>query len=235
MKVRYLGHSAAVVSANGLEFGIDPWLKGNPSCPKGAEDTKIDVIVLTHGHADHASDVVRLAALHGSTVVATYELACILREEGVREEKLVYMNTGGSTEIGKVKITLTPALHSNSYDTKSRGTLYAGQPCGVVLEDGKSSIYHAGDTALFSDMRLIGQRHELDLALLPIGDRFTMGVQDAALAASFLGVKQVIPIHHSTFPLLHGSPEAFIEACKPHKVKVFALKPGESMEVFSEA
>jgi L-ascorbate metabolism protein UlaG (beta-lactamase superfamily) len=231
MKIRYLGHSAVVVSVAGLEVGIDPWLEGNPLCPKDVINTKLDIIALTHGHADHASDVVRIFNLHGAKVAATYELACILKDEGVDASKLVYMNTGGTVQINGVSITLTPAFHSSSYDTKSRGTLYAGQPCGVVVRAGGKSLYHAGDTALFSDMKLIGEQYKPDLAMLPIGDCFTMGVEDAVAAAKLLGVKKVVPIHHSTFPLLTGSPQVFSELCAKDGILANVLKSGQILDL----
>lgn len=231
MKIRYFGHSAVVVSVNGIEIGIDPWLSGNPLCPKESVNTKIDLIALTHGHADHAGDVVRIAGQHGAKVAATYELACILKDEGVDPAKLIFMNTGGTVEVSGVSISLTPAFHSSSYDTKSRGTLYAGQPCGVVLRAGGKCLYHAGDTAVFSDMKLIGERYRPDVALLPIGDCFTMGVEDAALAAKMVGAKKVIPIHHSTFPMLAGSPGVFLELCKEQGIECCALRPGETLDV----
>ncbi len=231
MKIRFLGHSAIIASINKVEVGIDPWLKGNPSCPEGLVDSRIDLIVLTHGHADHAGDALRIAKLHNSTIAATYELACILKDEGVEPSKLIYMNTGGSSELLGVTVSLTPALHSSSFDTASKGTLYAGQPCGVVVKAGGKTIFHAGDTALFSDLKVIGEKHKPDVAFLPVGDQFTMGVDDAVIAAKWLGAKIVVPIHHSTFSVLHGDPRDFKAKCEKQGITAKVLSPGDFMEI----
>ena len=227
----YLGHSAVLIESSEAVIAIDPWLEGNPLCPAAQRSPgRIDLIVLTHGHADHASDALRLSKLCGAKIAATYELAMILAAEGVSQDKLIAMNKGGSIETCGHCITLTHALHSSSFDSPTRGTLYAGEACGVVIQDNSTAIYHSGDTALFSDMKLIGQRFRPRYAFLSIGDRFTMGPQEGSQAAALIGASTVFPIHHSTFDLLTGKPAELQAALAPN-FKMVELKPGQSYEI----
>ena len=231
--LRYFGHSAvAITSIRGKQIFIDPWLKGNPVCPPDCVDpARVDLICLTHGHSDHTHNVAELAIATKATLCATYELAALLHKDGVPEAQLQYMNKGGEVEVDGIRIALTNAFHSSSYTTTDGATHYAGEPCGVVvtLESGES-IYHAGDTLLFSDMALIKARFTPRVALLPIGDRFTMGPADAAIAMKLIDPEFVVPIHHSTFGLLSGTPDQFEEAASTQGVRgtIVALKPGES-------
>ncbi len=227
--VRYAGHSAVFIGMSGMTIAIDPWLKGNPLCPESLhEPAGVDVIALTHGHSDHASDVVRVQACTNAMVVATYELAMILIKEGVPADKVIPMNKGGTYTVSDaLKITLTNAFHSSSYDTPA-GPVYAGEACGVVVSNDQSAVYHAGDTLLFDDMKLIGQEYRLAAAFLPIGDRFTMGPQDAAQAARLISAGVAIPIHYKTFPLLTGTYEEFGAACDKLSVVHQELIIGES-------
>lgn len=226
--IRFAGHSAVFIQHAKQTIAIDPWLKGNPLCPTELyTPDSIDFIALTHGHADHASDVVRLARHFGCKVIATYELATLLIEDGVSEDLVVPMNKGGSTTIDGVTFTLTHAMHSNSYDSKN-GTRYAGEACGVVLQLAGRCFYHAGDTALFGDMSLIAESYAPEIGFLPIGDRFTMGPGEAAKAAKLLELKTVIPIHFNTFPLLTGSAQQFQNELKNDTVEVIVLEPGQS-------
>lgn len=227
--VTYAGHSAVFLIMSGMTIAIDPWLKGNPLCPEGLlEPTEIDVIALTHGHSDHASDVVRVQAFTDASVVATYELAMILIKEGVPTDKVIPMNKGGTCTLrDAVSITLTNAFHSSSYDTPD-GPVYAGEACGLVVSNGTSAVYHAGDTLLFDDMKRIGQEHSLTAAFLPIGDRFTMGPREAAQAAQLLSARVAIPIHYNTFPLLTGTYEEFSAACDKLGIAHKELIVGES-------
>lgn len=234
--------SATTIGHGGVFFGIswsdgsqhilaiDPWLTGNPACPADfANPKQLDSIVVTHGHADHASDVVRLAKQLGSTIYCNWELAEIFKRAGVSEHQLVAMNKGGTVKWGQGYIALTNAFHSNSYDT-SDGPVYAGEACGCIINDGTRSIYHTGDTTLFSDMKLIGEFHRPEIAFVCIGDRFTMGPVEAARAVELIGCKVVVPIHHSTFDLLTGTPEQFKAACKNLDVDVRELAPGDSFK-----
>lgn len=227
-EITFAGHSATFFRGEGTTIAIDPWLEGNPACPASLKTpARLDLIVLTHGHADHAGEAASLAKHHGSTIIAAWELAMILVNEGVPQNKVVPMNKGGTFEWNGLGITLTHAMHSSSYDTPT-GALYAGEPCGIVLTDAVRSIYHAGDTALFNDMSLIREMYHPEIALLPIGDRFTMGPKEAAIAAKLIGAKTVIPIHYGTFDMLTGTVAAFRKACPAEVCKIVELPPGET-------
>lgn len=224
--ITYAGHSAIFIESSNYTIGIDPWLGTNPSCPPELKTPKrLDLIILTHGHYDHTDGVVQLAQKYGSKVAAIYELASLLQEEGVDQGKIEFMNKGGTVTVDGLTVTLTNAFHSNSFAGK-RGTVYAGEPCGVVVSDGKIPIYHAGDTCLFSDMKLIGEEYSPKVALFPIGDRFTMGPKEASKAAKLVGAAINIPIHWGTFPPLTGTPSQFEEACGALGVKTKVLQPG---------
>lgn len=227
----YLGHSAVLVESSNCVIAIDPWLKGNPACPADRNNpARIDLIVLTHGHSDHAGDAVRLSKQCNAKIIAPFELTSILAAEGVAQENLVGMNKGGGVELFDHRITLTHAMHSSSYDSPTRGTLYAGEPCGVVIQDGLEALYHSGDTALFSDMSLIAEFYKPHYAFLAIGDRFTMGPKEAARAAKLVGASVVFPIHHGTFELLTGTPIE-LKHSLDRNIEMVDLKPGQSYEV----
>ena len=227
--ITYAGHSAVFVHMGETILAIDPWLRGNPLCPAALQSPKkIDIIVLSHGHSDHAGDVIRVQKDTGALVAATYELAMILIAEGIPADKVVPMTKGGSVELHGIEVCLTNAFHSSSYDTPN-GTVYAGEACGVILRGKGSTIYHAGDTSLFSDLSLIGDTFKPDVALLPIGDRFTMGPVEAAQAAAWVKCKIAVPIHYKTFELLTGTYEEFETACKKQGVAAKEIAPGESM------
>lgn len=226
LTITYAGHSAVIVEIAGQRVAIDPWLKGNPLCPHELLNPgKLDLIAVTHGHSDHASDVVRVQKLSGAAVAATYELAMIFIAEGVPSDKVIPMNKGGSVQHGSVTVTLTDAYHSSSYDGK-HGPVYAGEACGVVVSGGGKAVYHAGDTSLFSDMKLIADRYKPTVALLPIGDRFTMGPEEAAQAAEWIRPEVALPIHYKTFGLLTGTYAEFASACDARKVKHKELEVG---------
>lgn len=222
----FAGHSAVFVTIAGKKVAIDPWLQGNPKCPPELQNpTDLDIIALTHGHSDHASDVVRLSKLSKCLIVATFELAMLLVAEGIPSERIVPLNKGGSVKLDALTIKLTHAFHSNSFDTE-KGPMYAGEACGVILSCPDWTLYHAGDTDIFSDMRLIGELHQPHIALLPIGDRFTMGPKEAARAASMLKCKLAIPIHYGTFPALTGTYEEFESECRRYAIESVELLPG---------
>lgn len=232
MKAVFAGHSAVFVHLEGFVAVIDPWLQENPSCPPNLKDpSKLDLIILTHGHSDHAGDVLRLQKQTGAKVVAVYELAQILVEEGVPSDLVIGMNKGGTVTVGPLKVTLTHAEHSSSFDSQSRGTLYAGEACGVVVSDGEHTFVHTGDTLLFSDMHLTAEIYRPTLGFIPIGGHFTMSAKEAAMAAHFLGVKVAVPIHFQTFPVLADSAKPFISACREYGIQVTELAPGEAIEI----
>jgi len=189
---------------------------------------KVDLILASHGHFDHIEDLVACARESGAPIVGIFELCDWLTRKGIANTSP--MNKGGSQDIGGVRITMTDARHSSGYVDNGQ-MVYMGEPAGYVvrLEDGMS-IYFAGDTCLFGDMRLIGELYAPTIAFLPIGDRFTMDPVQAARAAEFLGVKQIVPMHWGTFPLLTGTPDALKTLVEPRGIHVLALKPGETSE-----
>lgn len=208
--ITWLGHSTFHIRiASGEVILIDPWLEENPSHPKGFVIDRVDLLLVTHGHFDHIADAVAVARKFKPTTIANYEVCSWLGSKGV--EKLSAMNKGGTQKIaiaGGVKVTMTQAQHSSGIEDNGQ-MIYAGEPAGFVvgLPDGRS-FYHAGDTCVFSDMQLIHELYQPELAMLPIGDHFTMGPREAALACKFLKPATVIPMHYGTFPLLTGTPEA---------------------------
>ena len=230
-KIIYCGHSAILLENPDYVIGIDPWLEGNPVCPENLKNpSKLDLIILTHGHSDHSGDCVRLAKKYNAKVIATFELASLLVKAGVPSENLIFMNTGGSVTINNYKISLTPAFHSSSY-TLDGFTHYAGQPCGVVVEDNKNVFYHAGDTDLFSDLKLIGAQFKPTISFLPIGDVFTMDSKKASIAASWLGTKVTIPIHYKTFPQLYQSSDEFNQECQRYNIECVSLDAGQEYKI----
>lgn len=238
-EVTFIGHSGVLFEAQKIDgtrfvIAIDPWMSGNPVCPESLyEPEQLDLIILTHGHSDHAGDASRLARHYAADVISTYELGLHLQSEGIHESRCITMNKGGTTTTSSgLTISLTNAFHSNSYEVNGKFH-YAGEACGIVLKADNITIYHAGDTCLFSDMSLIKDRWNPDVCFLPIGDRFTMGPEDAALATRILAPERVVPIHHSTFDLLTGTPEAYKKALDDLKLKVevSVLEPGESLSL----
>ncbi|GAB5602580.1 metal-dependent hydrolase [Thermus sp. FJN-A] len=217
LEIRYLGHSAVWLSDGKTKVVIDPFLTGNPLAPLGVGEVQADLILVTHAHGDHWGDAVALSR-KGGVVVSTFEIATYAEKHGA---KSLPMNLGGTHRFEGGWLKWTPAWHSSSFPD---GT-YGGMPMGVVLELGGKRVYHAGDTALFSDMRLIGEMG-LDLAFLPIGDHFTMGPEDALKALELLRPKKVVPIHYNTFPPIRQDGEAFARKAQEKGVEGHALKPG---------
>jgi L-ascorbate metabolism protein UlaG (beta-lactamase superfamily) len=205
-------------------------VEGNPSCPReGKTFERIDVMSISHGHGDHMADAVTLGKKFTPTVVCNYEIHLYLQRKGLTATSP--MNKGGTQEVAGVRFTMTHAVHSSGIEDGGQ-VLYGGEPCGYVLtlEDG-TRIYHAGDTGVFSDMALIGELYAPDVALLPIGDLYTMSPREAAVAARMLKSKVIVPSHYGTFPPLTGTPEMLVEELKKLGVKseVVALKPGQSL------
>jgi L-ascorbate metabolism protein UlaG (beta-lactamase superfamily) len=230
-KITYAGHAAVFLESEDAVIAIDPWLEGNPICPKDLHNPKkLDLILLTHGHSDHAGDTLRLVKQYKCQVVAVFELSCLLAKAGLPQDRIIGMGKGGSITWRNFKINLTNAIHSSSY-TISGHTEYAGEACGVIINDGSRTFYHAGDTALFSDMKLIREEYSPDIAFLPIGDHFTMGPDSAAKAAQFCGAKTVIPIHYGTFPALSGRVEDFKAACKKLELTVVVPEIGKTFTI----
>ncbi len=223
-KITFIGHAAVEIQSGGFSILIDPFIRGNPAAVQKPEDFRPHAIILTHGHLDHVGDAVPMAKQHKCPIIATFELASYCQSQGA--PNTVGLNTGGVKRFEFGTVMFTPAFHSSSLDGQ-----YMGQACGVVLttHEGKK-IYHAGDTALFGDMALIG-RKGLDLALLPIGSHFTMDPEAAVEAVKLLKPKLVIPIHYNTFPPIQQDAEAFRRAVEGQtSSRVIILKPGEGHE-----
>jgi len=224
-RVTWLGHATVLVqTAKGTNILIDPFITHNPKFPKDfALPEKIQYILLTHGHDDHIADVVPVAAKHGSTVVAIYELATWVAAKGVANT--IGMNLGGTVKLGDVAATMVEAKHSSAARDE-HGDHYVGVAAGYVLTVADGPVlYHAGDTAVFGDMKLIGELYRPEVAMLPIGGHFTMGPKEAALAVRLLGAETILPIHFGTVPQLKGAPEE-LAALVDSRVEVVRWAPG---------
>ncbi|WP_066172893.1 metal-dependent hydrolase [Bacillus marinisedimentorum] len=209
MKVTYHGHSVVGIETKDTKILIDPFISGNGVCDLVADEVQVDVILLTHGHGDHVGDTVELAQRNDALVVAPFELATFLGWKGVNTHP---MHIGGSHQFDFGKVKLTQAFHGSAYEDEETQTLvYTGMPAGILFTAEGKTVYHAGDTGLFSDMKLIGE-HGIDLAFLPIGDNFTMGPDDAVTAAKWVKAKKTVPIHYNTFPLIEQDADGFVKS-----------------------
>ncbi len=235
VKVTYLGHATfKLISPEGKTFLIDPWLKNNPACPeKEKQQAAVDVVLCTHGHGDHIGDAVEVISAHQPKVVGIYELVLWLGKKGAKN--ILPMNKGGTQTVENVKITMVHAVHSCGIQEDDGSIIYGGEACGYVLEfsDGLR-IYHAGDTAAFADMQIISDIYEPDVAMLPIGDHFTMGPREAAYAIEMLEPRLVIPMHYGTFPMLTGTPEELEAMADELDFEMLTMKPGEQHTLDAE-
>jgi L-ascorbate metabolism protein UlaG (beta-lactamase superfamily) len=231
MEIHYHGHSCVEFHAGETRLLLDPFLApNNPRADASATDVEPTHIALTHGHADHVADVVEVAGRTGAPVVAMVELANWLEEQGV--ENVSDPNLGGTVRFGSLSIKLVPAWHTNTAPGSADRPFSAGHgtalgsAAGLIIEIGGFTIYDAGDTCLFGDMELIGRRHGVDLALLPIGGHYTMDREDAAYAAGLIGARQVMPIHYDTFPAIQTDVEAFAEDLTSKGIEPLVVQPG---------
>jgi L-ascorbate metabolism protein UlaG (beta-lactamase superfamily) len=228
LSITWLGHATFILrTPGGKRVILDPWISTNPACPDSAKKVgDLDLMLITHGHGDHTADAVSVARSSGAQVVAPFELSVWLQQKGLKN--VVGMNPGGTVNLHGLSLTMVPAVHSSSVEDDGK-TIYAGLATGYVIkfEDGLT-VYYAGDTSVFGDMRLIGDMYRPSIAFLPIGDLYTMGPEQAAFACELLRVKQVVPMHWGTFPALTGTPARLRELAPG--VDVLDLKPGETTE-----
>lgn len=228
-KITWLGHASfKITTPSGQVILIDPWISG-PTCPENLKKfDRVDMLLVTHGHQDHFADVVSLVQKFQPKVIAINETAMWLGTK--KAENVLPMSKGGTHTVGDISVTMVHAFHCNSIVDDDK-VIYGGEPGGYIVRlPGGFTLYHAGDTDVFGDMRLISELYKPELAMLPIGDVFTMGPRQAAHAVRLLGVRHVIPMHYGTFPLLTGTPEAFrAETAGISGLEIHVMKPGESL------
>ncbi|MCK5125007.1 MAG: metal-dependent hydrolase [candidate division Zixibacteria bacterium] len=226
LKLTFLGHSCVSATDGKYKIVIDPFLTGNPQATLTPEEIDVDYILATHGHSDHLGDSIAISKRTGATIIAPNELAVWVTNKGAQAHN---MHIGGaySFEFGRVKLTIA---HHGSAAGES-GLEYTGNPCGFVFSIGGKTVYHTGDTGLFLDMKLIGELDNIDVMFVPIGDNFTMGIDDAVKAVEFVNPKVVVPIHYNTWDIINAEPEDFKKRLDGSGVDVVILKPNESLEL----
>jgi L-ascorbate metabolism protein UlaG (beta-lactamase superfamily) len=227
VKITWLGHAAFLLEAD-KKVLIDPFISSNPVAPCSPEELSPDIIAVTHGHGDHLGDTIEIGARTGCRIFSIHEVANYIKSKGVFAEG---MNMGGTVNVEDITLTMTHALHSSSIDAAGF-SFDGGSPAGFVIGIGGHTIYHAGDTGVFGDMQLIGELYNPDIALLPIGDRFTMGINEALKAVELIRPQIVVPMHYNTFDVIRQNPIAFKQLVEAKtEAKVFIMKPGDSIEI----
>ncbi|MCS7049743.1 MAG: metal-dependent hydrolase [Verrucomicrobiae bacterium] len=227
MKLTYWSHSCFLIETRSHRLVVDPFLSGNPLAPVKATEVRCDFVLITHGHNDHVGDAVEIAKRCGATIVANYEVAMFCQSQGATVHP---MHIGGSWTFPFGRVKLTIAHHGSAYQTAD-GFVNGGQPAGVLIMTEGKTVYHAGDTALFMDMQVIGQRHRPTVALLPIGDNFTMGIEDAVQAVEWLRPDVAVPMHYNTFDLIRADPQEFARQVRAKGYRAEVLAPGGTLTV----
>jgi L-ascorbate metabolism protein UlaG (beta-lactamase superfamily) len=225
VKITFHGHSCFEIDADGHHLVIDPFFRNNPLCKVKPEDVKADYVLITHGHGDHWGDTPLIASRNKATVIANFELSQYASKQGLKSHPL---HIGGSAKFPFGWVKLTIAHHGSTLESSQE---HGGSPTGILVNIGGRTIYHAGDTGLFLDMKLIGEMNPIDLALLPIGDNFTMGPVDAAKAVDFLKPKKVVPMHYNTFDIIKQDPQQFADLLSGKPVECIVMKPGDTIEL----
>lgn len=227
MKITYHGHSCIQIHTGDRSLVIDPFLSGNGLAVAKPQDIHTNAVLLTHAHNDHIADAEPIAKNNSAPVVATYELAQYMSWKGVGT---IWLNPGGNLDLQFVKVKMIPAIHSSGIvDEERQQIMYGGIAGGFIVQAEGLTILHAGDTALFDDMRSIGEQFHIDVAFLPIGDQLTMGPRDAAVAAERFGAKLVVPIHYNTFPAITQDPDAFVQLLAEKGIAGKVMSPGEEL------
>ena len=222
-QARFLGHSCVTLTDGKYKLIIDPFITDNPLAPVKANDIDVDYVLLSHGHGDHVGDAFEIAKRCKATVIANFELANLAAKNGCEMHP---MHIGGAHNFDFGRVKLTIAHHGGGYGPDA--SVYTGPPVGFLITIGGKTVYHPGDTGLFYDMKLIGDMNDIELAFLPIGDNFTMGIDDAAKAVEFLHPKKVVPFHFNTWPVIEVGPEDFKKKVKGSEVVI--LKPGDTLD-----
>ncbi len=223
VKLTYYSHDCWEIESEGKKIIIDPFITDNPLAPVKPSDIKVDAVLVTHGHGDHLGDSIEISKRCQAPIIGVFELVNYVTSKGATGHPL-HIGGGFQFDFGHVKATIA---HHGAAGPNGE---YLGNPCGFIITTGGKKIYHSGDTGLFLDMKLIGEMNPLDVALLPIGDNFTMGINDAVKAAEFLKAKIVIPMHYDTFDVIKADPNEFVKKVKP-PTKGVVVSPGSSYEL----
>lgn len=230
MKLVYHGHSCVqVMTKSGKSLLIDPFLRGNELAVSKPDDIKTDYILLTHAHTDHLADAEPISRANGAPIVAIFELANYLSWKGL---ETIEMNMGGTVDLGFARVKMVQAFHSSGILVREKQQIiYAGMPAGFLIYADGLTVLHAGDTCLYSDMKMIGERNQIDVAFIPIGDHYTMGPEDALQAAEWYNAKVVVPVHYNSFSLIKQDAIHFVTTLAEKGMKGRVMHPGESIEI----